>query len=137
MKKAYLYTLVVIIVVAAGGVWYVVSHKAAPTGSTNAMNMDNANASAASQAPVATNTVAIQNFAFSPISITVKAGASVTWTNKDSIAHTVTETDSQAGPSSGDVAPGASYSFTFKTAGTYHYHCAIHPEMTGTVVVTN
>ena len=80
--------------------------------------------------------VSIQNFAFTPSSITVKKGTKVTWTNDDSTTHTVTETDSQTGPDSGNLNPGSSYSFTFDTAGTYHYHCSIHTEMTGTVTVT-
>jgi plastocyanin len=74
--------------------------------------------------------------AFSPANITVKTGAKVTWTNDDSVAHTVVENDSQTGPKSGDIMPGKSYSFTFTKAGTYHYHCTIHPNMIGTVTVT-
>lgn len=83
------------------------------------------------------NSVTIQNFAFTPSSITVKKGTKVTWTNKDNVTHTVNETDGQSGgPNSGDIAPGASYSFTFSTVGTFNYHCAIHPSMLGKVVVT-
>ncbi|HEY9712347.1 MAG TPA: cupredoxin family copper-binding protein, partial [Chroococcales cyanobacterium] len=108
------------------------------TGSTNttSMNMNSNSSNSSSSTPVATNKVTIQNFAFSPADITVKKGTAVTWTNGDSVTHTVTETDSQTGPNSGDLAPGKSYSFTFDTAGTYHYHCSIHTEMTGTVTVT-
>ena len=79
------------------------------------------------------NAVSIANFAFSPASITVKVGDSVTWTNNDSTTHTVTADDNSF--SSGDLAPGATFSFTFPKAGTYAYHCSIHPSMTGTVVV--
>ena len=80
--------------------------------------------------------VAIQNFAFTPSSITVKVGTTVTWTNSDSVAHTVTaDTSSSDGPASGSLASGDTYSFTFKKAGTYAYHCAVHPHMTGTVIV--
>jgi plastocyanin len=82
------------------------------------------------------DSVVIDNFAFSPASITVKKGTTVTWTNKDSATHTVTENDGQNGPDSGDLAQGKAYSFTFDTVGTFKYHCTIHTAMTGTVTVT-
>jgi hypothetical protein len=77
--------------------------------------------------------------AFSPKAIVINAGTRVTWTNKDPVAHTVTKDsgDTYAGdvPVSGNIGPGETYSNTFSKAGTFHYHCAIHPEMTGTVTV--
>ena len=85
---------------------------------------------------VATDKVAIQNFAYSPATVTVKVGTTVTWTNNDSVAHTVTA-DSGAGPDSGSLARGETYQFTYQTAGTFTYHCTPHPYMKGTVVVTN
>jgi plastocyanin len=78
--------------------------------------------------------VVIQNFAFSPATITVSRGATVTWTNDDTTPHTVT-TDTSGGPDSGQIQPGQTFSFTFNTTGTFRYHCSIHPQMTGTVVV--
>jgi plastocyanin len=105
------------------------------TGSTTQNTQHNSQSSNKSTStPV--NNVAIDNFAFSPASITVKKGTTVTWTNKDSAAHTVTENDDQKGPDSGDLAQGKTYSFTFDTVGTFKYHCTIHPDMTGTVTVT-
>lgn len=86
--------------------------------------------------PVATDKVSIADMAFSPAAITVKAGSTVTWTNNDSVAHTVTENDGQDGPSSSPLSPGQSYSFTYKKAGTYKYICTIHTYMNGTVTVT-
>lgn len=80
--------------------------------------------------------VTIQNFAFTPQTITVAKGTTVRWTNNDSAAHTVTETDGKTGPDSPSLEQGASYSFTYQQAGTYQYHCAFHASMTGTVVVT-
>jgi plastocyanin len=80
--------------------------------------------------------VTIQNFAFTPASITVTPGTTVTWTNKDNTAHTVTA-DSGNGPNSGQLQQGQTYSFTFQQAGTYAYHCTIHPEMKATVVVSS
>jgi plastocyanin len=76
----------------------------------------------------------IQNIAFSPTSITVARGTTVTWTNLDSVAHTVTADDGSWG--SGTLGHGATYSHVFTSPGTYTYHCAIHPFMTGTVMVT-
>lgn len=85
--------------------------------------------------PVAANAVSIYNMAFTPSSLTVKAGTKVTWTNNDGYAHTVTANDG-ATFSSGNVAGGATFSFTPATAGTYTYHCNIHSGMTATLVVT-
>ena len=75
--------------------------------------------------------VTIQNFAFDPQSVTVKVGTTVTWTNKDSATHTVTG----SGWGSDQLATGAAYSHTFDKAGSYDYHCSIHPSMTGTIIV--
>lgn len=83
-----------------------------------------------------TSTVTIKNFGFGPAAIAISKGTTVTWTNDDSVTHTVTA-DSGTGPNSGDITPGGSYSYTFTTAGIYHYHCTIHTEMTGVVTVTN
>ena len=79
------------------------------------------------------NSVTISNYSFSPATLTVTAGTTVTWTNKDSVAHTVTSDGSVF--SSGDLSPNASFKYTFKTAGTFTYHCAIHVSMKGTVIV--
>ena len=79
--------------------------------------------------------VTIQNFAFNPPSITIKVGTTVRWTNQDSATHSVT---SDTGVwDSGNVAHGATYSRVFDTVGTFAYHCAIHPSMKGTVIVTS
>ena len=85
--------------------------------------------------------VTIQNFAFSPASITVTKGTTVTWTNEDSAPHQVLNDASGSLAqgalfSSSTLAKGASYSFRFDTPGTYPYHCSIHPSMTATVTVT-
>jgi plastocyanin len=78
--------------------------------------------------------VTLQNFAFSPASVTVKVGDTVTWTNKDSANHTVTADDGTTFASS-TLSSGATFSFTFTKAGTYAYHCSIHTSMTGTITV--
>ena len=86
-------------------------------------------------APVATNTVAIQNFAFSPATVTVKAGTTITWTNRDFDAHTVTAM-SAGSFHSPTLNTGQSFQHTFTTLGRFGYLCTIHPFMTATVVVT-
>ncbi|MGW3248632.1 plastocyanin/azurin family copper-binding protein [Streptomyces sp. NPDC001070] len=87
-------------------------------------------------APVTGNAVAIKNFAFSPGTLKVKAGTTVTWTNQDTDAHTVTST-AKGGPlRSAALATHATYSYTFTKPGTYAYLCTIHPFMTATVEVT-
>jgi amicyanin len=84
-----------------------------------------------------TNQVNIADFAFTPATIKVKLGTTVTWTNKDSVRHDVSpDTESEDFKGSELLAKGESYKFTFAKAGTYTYHCTPHPQMTATVVVT-
>ena len=81
-----------------------------------------------------TRTVLIQDFSFKPAHITIKRGTRVTWINKDMTTHTATANNGAF--DSGRLRPGQSYSHTFKTAGrTNKYHCEIHPDMRGSVVV--
>ena len=77
--------------------------------------------------------VAIDNFTFNPQRITVKAGSTVTWTNKDDIPHAVVASGHAFRSKVLDT--DDSYSFTFTTPGIYEYFCSLHPHMTGTVVV--
>lgn len=71
--------------------------------------------------------------AFMPADLDITVGTTVTWMNTDSTSHT--STSDGAGWNSGTVAPGRQFSFVFQTAGTFPYHCTIHPGMMGTVVV--
>jgi plastocyanin len=77
--------------------------------------------------------VSIDNFSFGPTELTVIAGATVTWTNRDDIPHTVVSTDKVFKSKVLDT--DEKFSFTFPTPGTYPYFCSIHPKMTGRVVV--
>jgi plastocyanin len=77
--------------------------------------------------------VTISNFTFNPKTLTVAAGTTVTWTNNDSLTHTVTADDGSF--DSANLRPGQQFSYTFTTPGTYTYHCSIHPFMTASVVV--
>jgi plastocyanin len=87
-----------------------------------------------SQNQTTANKVDIKNMIFTPAQVTVKKGETVTWTNNDSTAHTVTA-DKGTGPDSGTIQPGGTYSYTFNDAGSFQYHCVFHSSMHGTVVV--
>lgn len=95
-----------------------------------------ASSTGAADAPVTGTAVAIENFAFSPATLKVKAGTTVTWTNQDSDAHTVTSAGSGGPLHSAALATHATYRYTFTKPGTYAYLCTIHPFMTATVEVT-
>jgi plastocyanin len=98
------------------------------------MPAETAVSTAAPAAPVAGNAVNIDNFAFAPATLTVPAGSTVTWTNKDEEPHTVVANDgSFHSPGMGSQ---ATFSYTFPKAGTFDYVCSIHPFMHATVVVT-
>ncbi len=77
----------------------------------------------------------IDNFTFSPPVLSVAVGTKVTWTNRDDIPHTVTDSDHPREVKSPPLDTGDVYSRTFTVAGTYHYFCSLHPHMQGTVVV--
>jgi amicyanin len=104
--------------------------------------------------PVATNTpassgsgngsvVMITNdssgsFAFSPTTLTIKVGTTVTWKNVTAVAHTVTSDDGKSfdsGTNNPIAAQNGTYSFTFTKPGTYAYHCSFHPFMKATIIV--
>jgi amicyanin len=78
--------------------------------------------------------VSIDNFTFNPTPLTVKAGTTVTWTNKDDIPHGIASS-TNAFAKSRALDTDQSFSFTFTTPGTYQYFCYVHPHMVGTVVV--
>jgi plastocyanin len=84
-----------------------------------------------------TAAVAISGYAFSPSSVSFpgSAGVTMTWTNHDSVTHTVTSDDGRF-TSSGNIGPNGTYSLAFPTIpGTYAYHCSIHTYMKGSIVV--
>jgi plastocyanin len=81
----------------------------------------------------ATLEVKIDNFSFGPATLTVAVGATVTWTNRDDIPHTVVSTDKVFKSKVLDT--DEKFSYTFTKAGTYPYFCSVHPKMTGSIVV--
>ena len=85
------------------------------------------------QSSAANAEVRIDNFSFGPQTVTVPVGATVTWTNRDDIPHTVVSTDGLFNSKVRDT--DEKFSYTFAKAGTYPYFCSVHPKMTGKVVV--
>ena len=81
-----------------------------------------------------TSMVSIDNFSFGPQTLTVKAGTTVTWTNRDDIPHGIASSNN-AFKKSGALDTDESYSFTFTAPGTYQYFCYLHPHMVGSIVV--
>jgi len=71
--------------------------------------------------------------AFGANPLTISTGTTITWVNSDGVAHTSTSDGNQW--SSGSIAPGGRFNFTFQSAGRFTYHCQIHPNMIGTIVV--
>ncbi len=84
------------------------------------------------QTPVTVG-VTIDNFEFTPATITVTVGTKVSWTNRDDMVHTVVAGDKSFRSEALDT--GDAFSFTFEKAGTFDYFCSIHPRMTGRVIV--
>lgn len=116
-----------LVILVGGGVFlFMGKQNQSSTPITTQMTQQNTN-------PVVTNSVDIRGMAFSPATITVKVGSTVTWTNNDSVGHTVTADDSSF--DTGVFRQGESKSVTFSKAGTFTYHCNVHPNMTATVIV--
>ena len=77
--------------------------------------------------------IRVDNFTFSPETLTVPANSTVTWTNKDDVPHVIASTDGLFRSKGLDT--DDHYSFKFTKSGTYNYFCAMHPKMTGKIVV--
>ena len=112
------------------------------TGTTPTTGTTSAPTATATQAGNAQTVMIITDssgsFAFSPATLTIKAGTAVTWKNTTAASHTVTSDDGKSfdsGTSNPITAQTGTFSFTFTTAGTFAYHCAIHPFMKATIIV--
>ena len=84
-------------------------------------------------AAATTAEVKIENFSFTPSTLTVKAGTQIVWTNSDDIPHTVVSDDHTF--KSKVLDSDEKFTFTATKPGTYSYFCSIHPKMTGKVIV--
>lgn len=116
-----------------GGVWFVAATGGGPGGASPAPSTPPASPTAAPSAGASGATGGIYDFGFEPTNLTVAVGTTVTWTNTGQRQHTVTADDSSF--TSGSLASGQTFSQTFTKAGTYAYHCAVHPDMKATVIV--
>lgn len=90
-------------------------------------------ASAAENQTASTTQVRIDNFSFTPQTLTIDAGTTVTWTNNDDVPHNVVSTDKVFKSKTMDT--DEKFSYTFTKSGTYNYYCSIHPRMTASVIV--
>jgi plastocyanin len=95
-------------------------------------------AGTASSSPISTSAVALPpSYRFAPTDIVVAAGTTVTWTNSDNFTHSVQFRDGGLPSEPLVMEPGRTVTFTFATAGLYHYQCHLHPQnMKGSVTVT-
>ena len=82
----------------------------------------------------ATNEVAIDNFRFSPQTLTVAVGTKVTWINRDDVPHTVTSIDKKTFVSPA-LDTDEKFAYTFDAPGTNSYYCSVHPHMKGRIIV--
>jgi plastocyanin len=87
----------------------------------------------AEQTKSAATNITIDNFSFAPKEITVAAGTTITWVNRDDVPHTVVNPDKKFRSKALDT--DDQFSFTFTDAGTYNYFCSVHPTMTGKIIV--
>jgi plastocyanin len=135
--KGYIYAIIAIVLIAIGGIIYYVykpnMYMNPQTQQPGTQQPGNSQPGTGTPTP-GNSAITIQNFSFNPNVTTITAGSTVTWTNNDSTAHTITSNDS-AFTSSAVLSPGQSYSYTFTNTGTYDYHCAIHTFMTGKIIV--
>lgn len=143
IKRIAFATLLLLLLSACGGA----PAATEPPAPTETAHVEHPTAAPATQAPTdapteedasAGATVSIANFSFSPGTLTVKVGTTVTWRNNEDAPHTVTADDGSFG--SNTLGQGDTFSFTFTEAGTFDYHCqfhggAGHSGMSGTIVV--
>jgi plastocyanin len=106
-----------------------------PAGSSGAGPSAAGGDACAKSAAAGTVQAGVADFAFAPATVTAKVGDVITWTNAGPASHTVT-VDSAPSCDTGSIASGSTGSLTFTAAGSYAFHCTIHPQMKGTVTVT-
>ena len=145
MKKSWMIAGIIALVVLGGAIiWLIINNTVSTTPPTNSSSQQTTtppSTSSTSTDMTASSSVAvtIQDMAFQPQAITIKKGTKVTWTNQDTIKHSVVaDSASNAAnlPTTNTLfGKGQTYSFTFDTVGTISYHCSAHPTMTGTIEV--
>lgn len=133
MKKNFWVILVVVFIIAVGYFLVRSNYQSSP----NTESITQPTLQPTSQitfTPENTQHITIQNSSFNPAEITVKVGTTVVWTNQDSAQHDITS-DSGLVLKSQLLKKGESFSYGFSKEGEYFYHCSIHPNMQGKIMV--
>ncbi len=123
-KKIIIYIVIVLVILVA--VFYFINMSKYGEVQTNQGQMPTSEVPSASS-----NSISIVNFSFNPQVLNIHKGDTVVWTNKDSVPHQI----AGGNFNSPAISNGQIYSFVFNDIGTFDYHCAIHPSMTGTIIV--
>ena len=141
-KNAALVIVVLIVVILAGAVIIKKSHRFADTApAQQAVEVTPSASDSANSVAIAQPVIKVTSDGFTPASVTIKAGTSVTWTNVDNQVHQVnsnphpTHTDYPPLNTIGTIQPGASKSLSFPTPGVYKFHDHLFPENTGSITV--
>ncbi|MBI5046042.1 MAG: cupredoxin family copper-binding protein [Candidatus Niyogibacteria bacterium] len=133
MNKKYIIILAIGLVL-AGVLAFVYFGRSQTAGTTYIPESPSTSASqSATEMPVASDAVVIENFAFSPATLEIQSGQKVVWKQNDTIPHTVVSANNLF--ASGTLRKGDEFSFVFSKAGEYDYHCGIHPSMIGKIIV--
>jgi len=121
--------MVIIIIAGIGGYFLLKGNYTAP--SSNNYNPSPVQTPSTTPPENLTSNVSIKNFAFNPATLTIQKGTTVIWTNEDSVNHQIKSNTFNSNP----LNQGSSFEFKFDQTGTYDYSCAIHPSMTGQIIV--
>lgn len=143
MNKTALIVFIIIVILVVSGAGYYFYTKGQPAYQAPAPNTtgivpnpnppaNNTQTQQPAQPEVLSASISIQNFAFTPATLNIKVGTTVTWTNNDPFPHQI-KSDSF---NSSSLTTGGTFQFTFSNTGTYNYSCAIHPSMRGQINVT-
>ena len=136
MKKTLLMILATLFVVAGGIIVFIkMSNNDTNTTKETNDNSSKSDISASSEILDGSVSISIRNLAYSREKITIKKGSTITWTNEDSMAHTVTSMSSSDSFDSGTLEKGQTFSKTFNNVGTFDYVCSFHSSMKAEVVV--
>ena len=127
-KTILIIAIILLAFVVMGGYYYSKNYRAA---APMAPNQPMVQTQTPNQKLLGSNFIEIQNFAFNPATVTIKVGDRLTWTNNDSVQHQIKSDTFNSTP----LSKGQIFSFTFATAGTFDYSCAIHPSMHGRIIV--
>ncbi len=114
------------------------SSHATPTEATSSHATSTGTATSSSTSSAEVHIKIVENngeYAFSPATVTIAKGTKVVWTNTSDAPHTVTSDTADAFTASPTLTQNQTYSFVFNTAGTYAYHCTVHPSMKATIIV--